>query len=1549
MQKLVREYLNELKSRQKKRRRTGIAAILLIVLVVGGVVGVLTQYGVAMTGNAKCGLEEHQHSEECYASEMTCGLEEMAGHSHTDACYQTETALICGQEESAGHTHADDCYGEDGTSVCGQEESAGHTHTDDCYQTDSIQICGQEESAGHTHTAECTESQMACGMEEHSHTDQCYIDTEAGVEEAALWEAQYKDTEWKDAWGEDLVTAAQKQIGYKENSDNYTIAEDGSRKGYTRYGQFAGDVYCDWDAAFVNFCIYYAGQEASGIFPSETDTAKWCEEFEKINGQDERYISCLTAAEGYTPEAGDIIFLEKEDEERTSQMGVVSSYNKEKDAIKVIEGNCGNEVKENEYQVGGEDIVSYLKITEMENVYKDIEDIEKEEEPQDEGNIPEVYNEDEIAPAAENIVRSDVNLEGKEQGKPAVVAVPGSENGKIELKLYYGKEDKQNDGQKYPNGYTYDAHYGAAGGLPGYFEIIPKDIEGNLQLGKAIMTIHIPKEFIKKDSVKFAELDNASIKPLKVEEDDNYYHLSMEFSNLSSGMNIGSDFYMNYVGGLMPEGYELHVYATLKYIPTDGVETQDDTGENIYRPTYKKPELVKYANTNENGNADMAKDGVMIAATVNEQGIVESSEYASFWYDIKTDPWFLREYKQIDLKDILPVYQKVCRNKKGEPIKEEDGSVKTESAIAQFDEEANPEWKVVKWNAEGIPVEVQYKAITSNFTCAERGEGEQHWGAALDLQRQLKQAELKLKFPDCLIDEPTADGKFLKKELINKAEIVCYPNQAGQDEEADTAKDDLRFVLTNQPVGLGFAKYNSVNVIRDTKPVREGLYRWGIRVANESDLHPFKEIVITDTELDERLKLSKLQVDTKDYFHIKKVVAIGQDGEEISYNQRDFYVSRKDAEWGDKSDQCFELNFPSGSIYKEFKIYMSDGKDENNDKNENIDNFELKKGESIEIAVYSTFKNPEKSHFVENEEARNVYHNGAVVEYWSGMTHVTGKTGNDFKLQKMTEDVKIEKVAAYGADISLGDEKFWFMRIIGSLIDDKAYKDLKIVDMLPEGLTIETKDGKYTGGYGTGGEYIKDTEVIPNYKGMGRTALVFHLDAEEVKKALDGRKGNQPYGAQFSFKTKVPSENAVQGLYINYAYLYSEELEEITDETTAPVTEDIYGISGEPGKNMIRYGSESGIIGKFDTTYLEKWIAPESSNAWLKKETLPLTVGESFQYRLDIVNGSVQTIRGVKAYDVLPENGDKNISNSGGRNSEYTVRLKGALDDNPDFQGYTVSYTFSKDVYESSMADIINKDEIWLAKDEVNGRWNDVTAFKVESADKEIGTKQRVQFIIPVKVTDVLSEDSMSKLEEKESKDQESGTVTYLEATNSFGYSVGNFSGSESGNQESNYVTSRIPFAGFVVKKVDSEDNTKGLGGAKFKLEKLENEEEKKWESVCEEKEIGEDGIISFKNLVEGTYRLIETQAPAGYSLMQKPIEIKIEQDPSSKVYKVTMNGAIGNGNSTDPFIVANWKTYELPSTGGIGIYWYMFGGMLLMLAAALITYRNKCKEVLRG
>lgn len=146
------------------------------------------------------------------------------------------------------------------------------------------------------------------------------------------------------------------------------MAEDGSHKGYTRYGQFAGDVYADWDAVFVNFCMHYAGLEKTGLFPKETETAKWHEKFAKGNaGQNAAY---LTDAKDYEPQIGDILFFEKEKEETDDQMGIISSYDKEKNEIKVIEGNSDNAVKENKYAADDKHITAYLKISELETAYK---------------------------------------------------------------------------------------------------------------------------------------------------------------------------------------------------------------------------------------------------------------------------------------------------------------------------------------------------------------------------------------------------------------------------------------------------------------------------------------------------------------------------------------------------------------------------------------------------------------------------------------------------------------------------------------------------------------------------------------------------------------------------------------------------------------------------------------------------------------------------------------------------------------------------------------------------------------------------------------------------------------------------------------------------------------------------------------------------------------------------------------------------------------------------------------------------------------------------
>lgn len=403
MQKLVKEYLDELNRRHKKSRRVGIAIMLLAVIVVGSVMGILTQYGIAMTGNAQCGFKEHEHGKGCYEETLICGVEEEEGHTHTDAC-RPEKELICSKEESEGHTHTDACRpekelicgqeesvgsesGEEGTEesaseghthtdacyaaaegfVCGLEEAEGHMHSDDCYTVPEGFACGLKEGEGHIHGESCYEEELICEEEEHVHTDVCYMEADADVEDPASWDVQYAGAQWSGSWGKDLADAARVQIGYQESGENYTVGADGVHKGYTRYGHFAGSLYADWDAAFVNFCMHYAGIKESGLFPEETDTAKWQEEFIKIREENGSY---LTGASGYAPDEGDLVFFQKENEETAVQMGIVSSYDQNGSIVYVIEGNSGNEVRENQYDAADSHIVSYLKMGGLEAAYK---------------------------------------------------------------------------------------------------------------------------------------------------------------------------------------------------------------------------------------------------------------------------------------------------------------------------------------------------------------------------------------------------------------------------------------------------------------------------------------------------------------------------------------------------------------------------------------------------------------------------------------------------------------------------------------------------------------------------------------------------------------------------------------------------------------------------------------------------------------------------------------------------------------------------------------------------------------------------------------------------------------------------------------------------------------------------------------------------------------------------------------------------------------------------------------------------------------------------
>lgn len=107
-----------------------------------------------------------------------------------------------------------------------------------------------------------------------------------------------------------------------------------------------------------------------------------------------------------------------------------------------------------------------------------------------------------------------------------------------------------------------------------------------------------------------------------------------------------------------------------------------------------------------------------------------------------------------------------------------------------------------------------------------------------------------------------------------------------------------------------------------------------------------------------------------------------------------------------------------------------------------------------------------------------------------------------------------------------------------------------------------------------------------------------------------------------------------------------------------------------------------------------------------------------------------------------------------------------------------------------------------------------------------------------------------------------------------------------------------------------------------------------------------ENGLVLEGDIAYGTYTLTEVKAPSGYTKLADPITVTVNDDGIT-VSKNT-NVKIEKQDNTYIITVANDLLYELPHTGGPGIFLYMIGGMLLMGGAAWILYKSKRREVLK-
>ncbi len=207
-------------------------------------------------------------------------------------------------------------------------------------------LCGIEE---HIHTEECySGSELICAKPEHTHSSDCFPDNTADTETYVDWMKTFENVEMTDNVSGNLASIATTQVGYAESNENYNFDAQGIKKGYTRYGEWFGNPYGNWNTMFVSFCIHYAGIENSDALTSAnalTMQQKW-----------QTYGVYETAANHIVARNGEIVFLDTDGDSLTDSAGILvlnyadnesfdEDMSKSEEKIGVILGDSNDKVE----------------------------------------------------------------------------------------------------------------------------------------------------------------------------------------------------------------------------------------------------------------------------------------------------------------------------------------------------------------------------------------------------------------------------------------------------------------------------------------------------------------------------------------------------------------------------------------------------------------------------------------------------------------------------------------------------------------------------------------------------------------------------------------------------------------------------------------------------------------------------------------------------------------------------------------------------------------------------------------------------------------------------------------------------------------------------------------------------------------------------------------------------------------------------------------------------------------------------------------------------
>lgn len=1009
------------------------------------------------------------------------------------------------------------------------------------------------------------------------------------------------------------------------------------------------------------------------------------------------------------------------------------------------------------------------------------------------------------------------------------------DNGALDVTLMYGDKQNHPDGMSYYTGDT----------MSGYIQITPKNL--TTDINEVTVTLKVPGKYLRE--VSFPDFNSASEhdKPTVTKVGDDY-QVTLHFNNYQKSEVLTLPFIGKFKVGYAPTNYSLDITGTLNI---NGQEAK--LNDIIWKPKYNDYRLTKYIN--QNLNEAMSKDyaeampGVVKGA--DGKNYIETPSSVPFAFQLEgMQGQYGGQYRQLEsvtLTDKLPTYT------------DKNGNTRT----AVLDTAKSEGWVD---NGDGT--------VSKTFTADANGNPAAYHQ---EFMAKIKNTSyLYLKFPDLVLEKDQTLKDVLSKDLTNSGSIVGIPANRGEGEPDITAEDSLIFRLTSRDLeGAGSFAKKADGDVYDSTEYKAANYKWIIAFDNKTPSTQ-KNFVFYDETVDSRLKFTKIDYarlmqgnyGIGEYIskYVKRIILTLEDG------------SQKEVQPETDKDGNGFIDLTKYGTVVGWRMEMKD-------------DFVLKSGQGIRLNTYTSFKDPEKTRYDENDATKNEFKNTGRVTYQTQSNLAKDQTSDwTFKLIPLKESFEISKTTDYN-DVRYTDGeniRFGLMATKVVLDPDKDYGDLRIIDLYdPNTLKVDYKDfERNLASNEKGMKFLKSYDVIENYHNSGRTALIMHLDQKEFIKASlqDLNRVRLPFIVA-DLKGKDDG-----GTFTNKVYVAGNGIHDLENANPDRVTEDVYDLNGNGSTtDKIPYAQSNYTIVAAEGIYARKYIAKNDDLSDASIVTRTFKPGETFNYKLTIKNNTDKAVEDGVVYDVLPKVKDVNTLDGSGRMTEYTVSLRGPV---TAPEGWTVYYTTDTGVTTDTMAQAADKD-IWTT---AVADYSQVTGIKlVANAGTTIPARGEASFGVPV-VNPIELTDEVKALMQKRTKDNEDngGRSGVVQAHNQFGYKA---KGHE-GNRESNTVTAQIFSAAFQVKKVDKDDPKKVLEGAEFTLTDANG-------AVVATATSDKKGELSFNTLTEGTYTLKETKAPENYKLDETEHAVVVTYDADKQIYHVTVDGK-AVGSKAVPVEIAN-------------------------------------------